>query len=429
MYILGINRNRLISIFFIMILFFGSSILSRASTHEADSGFSSRLIFYFANNSSLLMRDYYTNQATLKKLDLMLKDAEFISRIDSITISGSASLIGSFQINSRLSYERAMALRTYIRWKHPGVYNDRISVLPAVFNWDVLIDLVQNDPLVPDREEFLKILRSSADNEVKVSQIRQLGNGSPYAYVTKNFGRYMRSAISVFFCMKGKEEEIEEPDIFRMPSDSVPIWFEEVIAEPEEPKEIVPPVELSPQKMYKPLFALKTNLLYDLLSGFNVEIEVPIGKRLSLAGEWIFPWWLYEKKQYALEIMNGNMELRYWFGHRTEDNLLNGWFIGIYGGAGLYDVEWKSKGYQGEFIIPFGLSGGFAHKISRNLRLEYSLGIGYMSNKYREYVPQKCGYDDEWHLIKQKYGKSTWIGPTRVKVSLVWLINIKYKKQ
>jgi len=412
-----------------MILFFGSSILSRASTPEADSGFSSRLIFYFANNSSLLMRDYYTNQATLKNLDLMLKDAEFISRIDSITISGSASLVGSFQINSRLSYERAMALRTYIRWKHPGVYNDRISVLPAVFNWDVLIDLVQNDPLVPDREEFLKILRSSADNEVKVSQIRQLGNGNPYAYVTKNFGRYMRSAISVFICMKGKEEEIEEPDIFRMPNDSVPIWFGEVIAEPEEPKEIVSPVELPPQKMYKPLFALKTNLLYDLLSGFNVEIEVPIGKHLSLAGEWIFPWWLYEKKQYALEIMNGNMELRYWFGHRTEDNLLNGWFIGIYGGAGLYDVEWKSKGYQGEFIIPFGLSGGFAHKISRNLRLEYSLGIGYMSNKYREYVPQKCGCDDEWHLIKQKYGKSTWIGPTRVKVSLVWLINIKYKKQ
>lgn len=54
-------------------------------------------------------------------------------------------------------------------------------------------------------------------------------------------------------------------------------------------------------------------------------------------------------------------------------------------------MEWKSKGYQGEFIIPFGLSGGFAHKISRNLRLEYSLGIGYVSNKYREYVPQKCG--------------------------------------
>ena len=64
--------------------------------------------------------------------------------------------------------------------------------------------------------------------------------------------------------------------------------------------------------MYKPLFALKTNLLFDLLSGLNVEVEVPIGKHFSLAGEWIFPWWLWEKKQYALEILNGNLELRYW---------------------------------------------------------------------------------------------------------------------
>ena len=103
--------------------------------------------------------------------------------------------------------------------------------------------------------------------------------------------------------------------------------------------------------------------------------------------------------------------------------------MGIYGGAGSYDVEWKTKGYQGEFIIPFGLTGGFAHKISKNWRQEYSLGIGYMTNKYREYIPQKCEYDDEWHLIRQKSGKSTWIGPTRVKVSLVWMINQKYKKQ
>ena len=119
------------------------------------------------------MRDYYTNQRTLEKLDEMLNNPDFISGVDSITIFGSASLIGSFQINSRLSDERAMALRTYIRWKHPGVYNDRIKVLPSVFNWDVLIDLIQNDPLVPNREEALRILNSPISNQLKVNQIKQ----------------------------------------------------------------------------------------------------------------------------------------------------------------------------------------------------------------------------------------------------------------
>ena len=28
-----------------------------------------------------------------------------------------------------------------------------------------------------------------------------------------------------------------------------------------------------------------------------------------------------------------------------------------------------------------------------------------------------------WHLIKQGNGTSNWIGPTRAKVSLVWMIN------
>ena len=425
---LGINKNRLRSSIFFMVLLLCISFGTRASTPPSGSELPSRFIFYFANNSSLLMRDYYTNRTALEKLDEMLKNPDFISGVDSITIFGSASLIGSFQVNSRLSYERAMALRTYIRWKHPGVYDDRISVLPTVFNWDVLIDLIQNDPFVPYKEEALKILDSSVSDQLKVTQIKQLGGGSTDVYMTKNFEKYMRTATSVLFAYKEKQEEIEKPEITEAQNDSIPVVVEEigeVIAVPEE----LPETEFLPMlpepKIHKPLFALKTNLLYDLASVLNVEVEVPIGEHFSLAGEWIFPWWLHEKKQYALEILSGNLELRYWLGHRTKENLLTGWHMGIYGGAGLYDVEWKTKGYQGEFIIPFGLSGGFAHEISRNWRMEYSLGMGYMTNKYREYIPQKCGYDDEWHLIKQKSGKSTWIGPTRAKISLVWMINKK----
>ena len=234
------------------------------------------------------MRDYYTNQRTLEKLDEMLNNPDFISGVDSITIFGSASLIGSFQINSRLSDERAMALRTYIRWKHPGVYNDRIKVLPSVFNWDVLIDLIQNDPLVPNREEALRILNSPISNQLKVNQIKQLKGGSTDFYITKNFAKYMRTATSVFFRIKEKQKEVQEPEIIEIQNDSVPIVveeIEEIIPEPVELPGIVSPTISPQQKMYRPLFAVKTNLLYDLLSGLNVEVEVPIGEHFSLAGE------------------------------------------------------------------------------------------------------------------------------------------------
>ena len=103
MCILEINKNRLIVIALMTMLLFGFSKLSRAAVSPSGTELPPSLIFYFANNSSLLMRDYYTNQSTLEKLDEMLNNPDFISGVDSITIFGSASLIGSFQINSRLS--------------------------------------------------------------------------------------------------------------------------------------------------------------------------------------------------------------------------------------------------------------------------------------------------------------------------------------
>ena len=236
--ILTINKKRLIVIALMTMLLFGFSKLSRASVSPSGTELPPRLIFYFANNSSLLMRDYYTNQSTLEKLDEMLNNPDFISGVDSITIFGSA-------------------------WKHPGVYNDRINVLPSVFNWDVLIDLIQNDPLVPNREEALRILNSPVSNQLKVNQIKQLNRGSTDFYITKNFAKYMRTATSVFFRIKEKQKEVQEPEIIEIQNDSVPIVVEEI-------EEIIPkPVEFP--EIISPTI--------------NVEVEVPIGEHFSLAGE------------------------------------------------------------------------------------------------------------------------------------------------
>jgi len=74
--------------------------------------------------------------------------------------------------------------------------------------------------------------------------------------------------------------------------------------------------------------------------------------------------------------------------------------------------------------VSTGLTGGFAHKIDRrgNIRLEYSLGLGYFNTKYHEYHPV-FGSDDRWHLIRQRDGKFSWAGPTRFNISLVWMIH------
>lgn len=174
----------------------------------------------------------------------------------------------------------------------------------------------------------------------------------------------------------------------------------------------------------RPLFAVKTNLLFDAALMPNIELEVPIGKRWSLNGEYMFPWWLINDDRYCLQILMGGLEVRYRPGRRSGRDVLTGHFIGLYAGGGKYDLQWDKNGYQGEFFIAAGVSYGYAHSIARNLRLEYNIGIGMLRTDYRHYHSR----DNHRTLLWQENGEYTWLGPTKLKISLVWLITGKNKK-
>ncbi len=200
---------------------------------------------------------------------------------------------------------------------------------------------------------------------------------------------------------------------------------EQVIAIGKPDEESLMEIPAARQTVRKPLFAIKTNLLFDLAAALNLEIEVPIGERWSVAGECIFPWWLWKSERYAAQALAGTLEARYRFGRREGRPQMTGWFAGIYGGGGYYDIEWRDDGCQGE-VFHAGLSAGYAHSISKNnnWRMEYSIGVGYLNSCYREYA-SIWGLDGEWHLVRRRNGDFEWFGPTRAKVSLVWMINGK----
>ena len=168
--------------------------------------------------------------------------------------------------------------------------------------------------------------------------------------------------------------------------------------------------------------AVKTNLLYDALTAINLEVEMPIGGQWSAAGELIFPWWLLKQKQYCLQSLIGNLECRYWFSDREYCPYMTGWFAGVCAGGGYYDAEWKRRGRQGEFFSA-GLSAGYVHQIGRkgDWRMEYSLSAGYMRTQYRKY---DSVFDDRhWRLESWETGVNKWFGPTRAKVSLIWMFH------
>ena len=168
-------------------------------------------------------------------------------------------------------------------------------------------------------------------------------------------------------------------------------------------------------------FAVKTNLLYDLVTALNVDVEFPVADRYSILVEDVFPWWTTGNK-YA--------EARFWFKPWEERGTqkLRGWFVGAYGMSARYDFQYDTAiNYQGKYWSA-GVSGGYSAPIGRKkkLRLEISTAVGFMQIDYRHYQPT----DDYLKLIRDPYnvGTVSYFGPTKLKVSLVIPINFSKKE-
>lgn len=182
---------------------------------------------------------------------------------------------------------------------------------------------------------------------------------------------------------------------------------------------------LPPQEGRKTILALKTNLLYDILSLTNFSIEVPFWKdNMSVLYYHQFPWWTWGQadNEFCTRFLSIGAEARWWF--KTKDRL-NGHFLGAYCESGKYDFEYQRRiCYQGEFYSA-GLSYGYAMPIGRNLNLEFSISAGYASIAYRGYTPSE-DYEILWR-DPNKVGRLHYFGPTKAQVSLVIPIRVKTK--
>lgn len=164
-----------------------------------------------------------------------------------------------------------------------------------------------------------------------------------------------------------------------------------------------------------PVWALKTNALYDVALVPNVGVEVYTGKQWSVAANWMYAWWSNNGSHRFWRIYGGDVEVRHWLGRKAKEAPLQGHHIGAYAQLLTYDFEFGGRGYQADkWSYAFGLSYGYSLPIARLLNLDFSIGIGYLGGKYKEYIP------DEGHYIWQSTKNRNWIGPTKAEVSLVW---------
>lgn len=187
---------------------------------------------------------------------------------------------------------------------------------------------------------------------------------------------------------------------------------------------VLPPVPVKEDTL---TWAVKSNLLFDALTALNVEVEIPIKNHWSVMVEHVFPWWETGNK-YCLQLLETGVEGRYWFrNNRWHSQKLQGHFVGAYAMSGKYDFQNDHNlCYQGRFWST-GATYGYIKRISRLFRLELSVSLGYLRTQYQHYQPSI----DYEHLYRDPEGerKISYIGPTKLKVSLVMPIYIKWRRK
>ena len=172
------------------------------------------------------------------------------------------------------------------------------------------------------------------------------------------------------------------------------------------------------KKELKPFYmGIKTNMLYDLALVPNVGVEFALGKRVSVVGNWMYAWWKSDNVNWYWRTYGGDLALRWWFGKAAKEKPLQGHHIGPYGQIITYDFEVGNKGILADkWSWSAGLEYGYSWPITRRLNIDCTLGAGFHVGEFYEYLPI------DGHYVWQATKRRQYIGPTKLEVSLVWLL-------
>lgn len=386
-------------------------VLARTDTSEVR-----QFRIYYPINKLRLYPDYMNNRQNLEVIREYLAESP---RIDSIVIYSYASPEGPYRFNEKLAHGRGATAKRYILSMMPEgreLPDSLIHLRPEAENWQGLREEVFLNYHQADRDQVLEILDSDLPDAEKKTALQRLNGRRPWRYILRHIMPKLRYAtwISVWAPIL-PQTSVQTPST--VTTDAV-AWMPEF-----------PEVEMT-LKQSRTVVALKTNLLYDLLTWANFSVEVPFSIRnqqFSLLYQHQFPWWTWGQNdnEYCNRFLSIGGEARWWFrpqyhaatARRTERDRLTGWYAGLYGLSGKWDFQRRRDiCYQGEFWSA-GLTVGYAMPLGRWANMEFSLAAGYANIPYRGFIPT----EDYSQLVRDPEDTGTWhyIGPTRAEVSLV----------
>lgn len=401
----------------------GSSAAVAAQGRDSISEFSFR--FRFQDTKHLY--DYKGNAVQHDRLMEILSDST-TGKLAKLEISGYASPDGYDAGNEVLAKNRAISVRGFMYWKFPYLKEIPTVMNSEVVEWDVVINAIERDPAVPNKDQVLRILRSSLSSQDKTTQVRLLP-GDTYRYLLQEIFSNHWEGVS---CVLHYSNDDQASDVTLSTDTPTEEGTVTLPVEPtssdmdttdtsQAPSEIlIPKPRTAKEKRYlRPMMAIKTDLVqwggltpsFDGLHTYtpNLALEVFFGGRWSAEiGGSYSNWETFKRDQGVWAVSQAYVEPRFWF---RNDGLFRGFYAGLYGQYGQYDVQNLATGHTGNYYTG-GVSVGFMQALSKHWYLELGVRGGYRSSESSLY-----DIEPDHYYFNSAVNKDTFVPQVRLNLN------------
>lgn len=381
----------------------------------------------FPIGSANILQNYSLNKFELSKIDTLLgrMASDSTLTLQRLIIVGYASPDGRYDLNEYLARLRTERLKNHIS-SIKGLAPERIVTSFVAEDWKGVASFAEQATTaqLPNRDKVIEVARSAIDPDEKERILRSTYPGDFRYLLVHCMPALRRTDWSLEYQVARPGDVLVVIDQSDLQTDTVAIdtvvAVDSIVLEQLTSLSDVDEVERTFYLM------LKTNLLFDAVAIPNVGVELSLGRRWSIAGEWMYAWWKSDRRHRYWQGYGGYLGVRKYFGKTADGHPFTGHHIGAYGSTMTYDVEWGGRGYQASrFGFGGGVEYGYSTALARRLNLDFAIGLGFHGEEYKVYDPIDSHY--VWHSTH----KRNWWGPTKACISLVWLIghgNVHKKK-
>lgn len=366
----------------------------------------------------------------------------------------SASPEGSLQVNTQLANARKASMNALLSSYGINTNLIRYNVAPMDFPLMRALMKLRKDDYLPVVDSLMT--QYAADVMLlKEAMIRQ-DRGKLWQHLYHNYFPSLRS-VRIMAIKRAEKEEDKREEIERKENERKENEIEKI--EEIEKTEKIEKEETEGDER-RELMSVKTNLLFDLayMPGYNrfcpipnVAIEYyPLHGHFTYGASFDTPWWKHYSKHKYFQLRNYQVHIRYYLRRGDieerkpgEGAAFKGFFFSAYAHAYLYNICFSEKrGWEGEGWGA-GMGVGYVMPIDRkeHWRLEFGLQLGYLHTLYDPYQ-WRCPVDPDtdanryyykWYGnakdFKKRQHSYSWIGPTRVEITLSYDLIYRHKER